>query len=64
MSERKPTGAHAGSRHDPMLSPWYMEIATFMRAPVIEELSDFDVAMVGVPYDGAVTNRAGARHGL
>ena len=63
MGERKPTGAHAGSRHDPMFSPRYMEIATFMRAPLIEELSEFDIGMVGVPYDGAVTNRAGARQG-
>lgn len=40
-----------------------MEIATFMRAPLIDDLSAFDIAMVGVPYDGAVTNRPGARHG-
>lgn len=40
-----------------------MDIATFMRAPLIADPADFDIAMVGVPYDGAVTNRAGARHG-
>jgi len=48
---------------DSMMAPRYMEIATFMRAPVIEDLSDYDIALVGVPYDGAVTNRPGARHG-
>ncbi|MFQ5794247.1 MAG: agmatinase [Candidatus Bipolaricaulia bacterium] len=46
-----------------MLAPRYMEIATFMRTPVVDDLSVFDIAMVGVPYDGAVTNRPGARHG-
>ena len=48
---------------DPMTAPRYREIATFMRAPLIEDFSAFDIAMVGVPYDGAVTNRPGARHG-
>ncbi len=46
-----------------MSAPRYMEIATFMRAPLIDNPSDFDIAMIGVPYDGAVTNRPGARHG-
>jgi guanidinopropionase len=46
-----------------MSAPRYMEIPTFMRAPLIDDLSDFDIAMIGVPYDGAVTNRPGARHG-
>ena len=46
-----------------MSTPRYMGIPTFMRAPIIENLSDYDIAMVGVPYDGAVTNRPGARHG-
>lgn len=55
---------HEGvGRHDPMSAPRYMDIATFMRAPLIADPADFDIAMVGVPYDGAVTNRAGARHG-
>ncbi len=46
-----------------MSAPRYMEIASFMRAPLIDDLSVFDIAMIGVPYDGAVTNRPGARHG-
>jgi len=40
-----------------------MEIPTFMRAPLISDPAAFDIAMIGVPYDGAVTNRPGARHG-
>ncbi len=50
-------------RPDPMLAPRFMDIPTFMRAPLIDDLSAFDIAIVGVPYDGAVTNRPGARHG-
>ncbi|MFV1980167.1 MAG: agmatinase [Rhodothermia bacterium] len=46
-----------------MMAPRYMDIPTFMRAPIIDDLSDFDIAIIGVPYDGAVTNRPGARHG-
>ena len=40
-----------------------MDIPTFLRTPLIADPSEFDIALVGVPYDGAVTNRAGARHG-
>ena len=34
-----------------------------MRAPHRSELVGVDIAMYGVPYDGGVTNRPGARHG-
>lgn len=50
-------------RRDPMFSPRYMEIPTFMRTPLINDPAEFDIALVGIPYDGAVTNRPGARHG-
>jgi guanidinopropionase len=40
-----------------------MEIPTFMRSSLITDLDAFDIAMVGIPYDGAVTNRPGERHG-
>jgi len=51
------------SKVNPMLQPRYSEIATFMRAPLAESLDDLDIALVGVPTDLGVTNRAGARHG-
>jgi len=51
------------SKINPMLEPRYAEIATFMRAPLAESLDDLDIALVGVPTDLGVTNRAGARHG-
>ena len=34
-----------------------------MRSPYREDLKDLDIALVGIPFDGGVTNRTGARHG-
>jgi len=50
-------------RYDPKLAPRYSEIATFMRAPLQYDPAGLDIGLVGVPYDGGVTNRPGARHG-
>ena len=46
-----------------MRAPRFAEIPTFMRAPLAESLEGLDIAMVGVPFDGGVSNRTGARHG-
>ncbi len=46
-----------------MMAQRFSGLATFMRAPIAETLSGLDIALVGVPYDGALTNRPGARHG-
>jgi len=48
---------------EPRLRPRFTEIATFMRAPYADSLDGLDIAMIGVPCDLGVTNRAGARHG-
>jgi len=48
---------------DPKSHPRFTGIPTFMRAPYTEDLKSLDVAMVGIPYDGGVTNRTGARLG-
>jgi guanidinopropionase len=48
---------------NPMNAPRYMDIATFMRAPLVRDPSQVDIGLIGVPFDGAVSNRAGARHG-
>jgi guanidinopropionase len=48
---------------NPMQAPRYSEIATFMRAPLRHDPVGVDIAMIGVPFDGGVTNRPGARHG-
>jgi agmatinase/guanidinopropionase len=41
----------------------FMGIPTFMRLPATRELSDVDVAVMGVPFDSGVSNRSGARFG-
>jgi len=43
--------------------PRYTGISTFMRVPYVQDPLTLDIAMVGVPFDSAVTNRPGARHG-
>jgi guanidinopropionase len=48
---------------DAMLAPRYAEVATFMRAPLVRDPAQVDIALIGVPFDGGVTNRPGARHG-
>jgi agmatinase len=50
---------------NPRKSPRFGEIATFNRLPYIPDLQgkEVDVAILGIPYDGAVTYRPGARFG-
>jgi len=45
--------------------PRFAGIPTFMRLPYIavDEADAVDIGMIGVPWDGGTTNRAGARHG-
>jgi guanidinopropionase len=43
--------------------PRFTGIPSFMRAPIADSFSDIDIALIGVPMDLGVTNRAGARHG-
>jgi len=46
-----------------MTAPRYAGIASFMRTPILSAPDEADIAMIGVPFDGGVTNRSGARHG-
>jgi guanidinopropionase len=46
-----------------LYAPRYAEIATLLRAPLATVLEEVDLGLVGIPYDGALTNRPGARHG-
>jgi guanidinopropionase len=49
---------------DPMTLPRYVGLPTFMRAPYApDDWAAVDIGLLGVPYDGGVTNRPGARHG-
>ncbi len=43
--------------------PRFAGHSSFMRLPVVENAKDLDIALVGIPWDGGTTNRAGARHG-
>ncbi len=53
----------ADNIQDPMNEPRYCGIPTFMRTPHTADLNNLDIALVGVPYDGAVEARSGARQG-
>ncbi|BCJ06797.1 guanidinopropionase [Pseudomonas sp. RtIB026] len=48
---------------DAALIPRFAGIPSFMRLPIFEDPSRVQLALVGVPWDGGTTNRAGARHG-
>ncbi len=44
-------------------APRFAEIATLLRAPLADKIDGIDIGLFGIPYDGALTNRPGARHG-
>ncbi len=48
-----------------MKSPRFAGVPTFMRLPLLEpeDWAEADIGLIGVPWDGGTTNRAGARHG-
>ncbi|CZT33422.1 agmatinase [Rhizobium sp. 9140] len=44
-------------------TPRFAGHSTFMRLPAVQDAGGLDIALVGIPWDGGTTNRAGARHG-
>jgi guanidinopropionase len=48
---------------DAAIVPRFASVATFMRLPLVTSAEGLDIALVGIPWDGGTTNRAGARHG-
>jgi agmatinase len=48
---------------DAFATPRFSGPRTFMRLPHVRDLADVDVAVVGIPTDGAVVYRTGARFG-
>ena len=48
---------------DAFKSPRVSQIATFMRLPHHRADAELDVALLGIPYDGGTSYRAGARFG-
>jgi guanidinopropionase len=64
MGKKNPKPGHVlAASNDAAAAPRYSGIATFMRTPLIYDPSKLDIALIGVPYDGAVENRSGARQG-
>jgi len=58
MNEREIIGPVDGTK-----VPRYAGAATFARLPRIDEVSRYDVAVLGAPFDGGVSFRPGARFG-
>tara|TARA_B100000686_G_scaffold288169_1_gene314095 strand:- start:794 stop:1792 length:999 start_codon:yes stop_codon:yes gene_type:complete len=52
-----------GESYIPMQGLRHTEIPTFMRAPFVTDLEQVDIGIIGIPYDGGLTFRTGARHG-
>jgi len=48
---------------DPQAQPRYTGIATFFPTPASRTTDAVDIGIIGVPFDGGVTNRTGTRHG-
>ena len=46
---------------NPQVRPRYTGIPTFFRAPFQETATGLDIALVGIPFDGGVTNRTGEK---
>jgi guanidinopropionase len=63
MKHKKYKSPVTGKEYFANQEPRYAGLPTFMRTPIADSLEGLDIALAGVPYDGGVTNRAGARHG-
>jgi len=66
MSDNKTPRVNTGKiigQVDATRMPRYGGIATFAHLPQINEVTDVDVAIVGVPFDTGVSYRPGARFG-
>ena len=46
-----------------LVSPRYAGVKTFARCPLVDDPEGVDVAILGIPFDTATTNRPGARFG-
>jgi agmatinase len=58
MRRHQPVGALEATK-----VPRYAGLGTFARIPLIESVPDYDVAVLGVPFDGGTSYRPGARFG-
>ena len=58
MTTHKPIGPVDATK-----VPRYAGLGTFARLPQIDRVPDYDIAIVGVPFDGGTSYRPGARFG-
>jgi agmatinase len=58
-----PGGDHPVGPADASVEPRYSGLATFARLPTAERMARWDIAVVGVPFDGGTSYRPGARFG-
>ncbi len=63
MTHEEPIRPAPSGPVDGQISPRYAGLTTFARLPRREDVADWDVAVVGVPFDSGVTFRPGARFG-
>jgi agmatinase len=63
MSETPPRAQMPVGPINAMVVPRFAGPTTFARLPRPDEVSDIDIAIVGVPFDAGVTYRPGARFG-
>jgi guanidinopropionase len=61
--EPSPVSAQFHQPVDAAEVPRFAGHSTFMRLPAVTSADGLDIALVGIPWDGGTTNRAGARHG-
>jgi agmatinase len=48
---------------DGRIMPRFAGAATFARLPEIDRVTDYDVALLGIPFDSGTSYRPGARFG-
>ncbi|MFF4759861.1 agmatinase [Streptomyces sp. NPDC001292] len=58
MNGHKPIGALEAT-----MVPRFAGLGTFARVPSVEAVPDYDIAVLGVPFDGGTSYRPGARFG-
>jgi guanidinopropionase len=54
---------HYPEMANPQLRPRYSGVASFFRTAPVDDARGIEVGVLGIPFDGGVTNRTGARHG-
>lgn len=52
-----------GAEHGTLVEPIYSGVLSYMRRALTKDLTDVDVAVIGVPFDLSVGNRPGCRFG-